>query len=109
MLIRDSRGRTLAKTIVYRVVAVALLAAITYSYTGSAGEATTITVLFNGVGTIAYYGLERLWEYVQWGRGKPGSAVSDGDRRPEGPAFAGTRAAPAPGSPETDSEVRQVT
>ena len=100
-MIRDSRGRTLAKTIVYRVVAVALLAGITYSYTGSAGEATTITVLFNAVGTIAYYGLERLWEYVQWGRGRLGSSV-----KPVGPFFAGTRATPTPGSPKAESEVR---
>ena len=67
-LSRDSRRRTLAKTVVYRTVAIALLAGIAYFYTGNAGEATTITVLFNVTGAIAYYGLERLWEAVHWGR-----------------------------------------
>ena len=70
---RDSRGRSLAKTVVYRVWAVALLAAISYYFTGNAGEATTITILFNVGGTLAYYGLERLWASLDWGRSAPGS------------------------------------
>ena len=79
MLGRDSKGRTLAKTIVYRVVAIALLAALTYYLTGNAGEATTITILFNVAGTGAYYGLERLWEYVEWGRNPVEGASSRSD------------------------------
>jgi len=79
-LSRDSRRRTLAKTGVYRVVAIALLAGITYYYTGNAGEATVITILFNVTGTIAYYGLERLWDAIQWGRGKTVPATSQEDR-----------------------------
>ena len=65
----DSRGRSLAKTVVYHVWAVAFLAAISYYFTGNAREATTITVLFNAGGTLACYGLERLWESLDWGRG----------------------------------------
>ena len=72
-LSRDSRGRSLTKTAVYRVWAVALLAAISYYFTGNAGEATTITILFNVGGTLAYYGLERLWEGLNWGRNAPES------------------------------------
>ena len=48
--------------------AIALLAAISYYFTGNAGEATTITILFNVGGTLAYYSLERLWESLDWGR-----------------------------------------
>jgi uncharacterized membrane protein len=77
---RDSRRRTLAKTMVYRVVAIALLAGITYYYTGSAGEATAITILFNVTGAVSYYGLERLWEEVQWGRRRTETPVNQGDR-----------------------------
>jgi uncharacterized membrane protein len=47
---------------------VALLAGITFYYTGNAGEATTITILFNAGGTLVYYALERLWDSVEWGR-----------------------------------------
>jgi len=85
---RDSRRRTLAKTLVYRMVAIALLAAITYYYTGSAGEATLITILFNATGTIAYYGLERLWESIPWGRGKLESTQSQEGRLQGGPSLA---------------------
>ena len=81
---RDSRGRTLAKTIVYRVVAIALLAAITYYLTGDAGEATTITILFNVGGTVSYYGLERLWEYIDWGRSASETKLSGIDGRAMG-------------------------
>ena len=101
-MIRDSRGRTLAKTMVYRVVAIALLAGITYYYTGNAGEATTITILFNVMGTVAYYGLERLWEYVLWGRGKLVTAASEVGSEPASPFIGGTRAAPSQGSLKTE-------
>jgi uncharacterized membrane protein len=68
LLSRDSRTRSLAKTVVYRVVAIALLALVGYVYTGNAGEATTISILFNAAGALAYYVIERLWESVEWGR-----------------------------------------
>ena len=102
---RDSRGRTLAKTAVYRLVAIALLGGITFYFTGNAGEATTITIIFNALGTVAYYGLERLWEYILWGRGNPGSPVSQRVSKPAMPLFGGARIAQAPISPKTDSEV----
>jgi uncharacterized membrane protein len=69
LLSRDSRTRSLAKTLVYRVVAIALLAVVGYLYTGNAGEATTISILFNLAGALAYYVIERLWESIEWGRG----------------------------------------
>jgi uncharacterized membrane protein len=106
-LSRDSRGRTLAKTAVYRLVAVALLGGITFYYTGNAGEATTITIIFNVLGTIAYYGLERLWEYVLWGRGDAGSPVSLRVSKPLAPLSGDARASALPGSRETDSEVNR--
>jgi uncharacterized membrane protein len=107
-LIRDSRGRTIAKTVVYRLVAIALLAGTTYYYTGSAGEATTITILFNVVGTVAYYGLERLWEYVLWGRGTIKPVASQGDGKPATPFRVRTQTAPAPGPSRTESEVNSA-
>jgi len=91
---------------VYRVVAIALLAGITYYCTGNAGEATTITILFNVMGTASYYGLERLWEYVLWGRGKLATAASEAGSKPSNPFIEGARVAPSPGSLKTDSEVK---
>jgi len=79
-LSRDTRERSLAKTVVYRVLAIAMLAGITYYYTGNAGEAGLITILFNASGTVAYYGLERLWESVEWGRDKIDASLSQKGR-----------------------------
>jgi hypothetical protein len=39
----------------YRIAVVALLAAVTYYFTGNAGEATAISVVFNVAGSAVYY------------------------------------------------------
>jgi len=64
----ESRARSLAKTLSYRVIVIALLAAITYAFTGNAGETTVITVVFNIFGATIYYGFERLWDAIKWGK-----------------------------------------
>ncbi len=52
----------------YRIVIFALLAAITYYFTGNAGQTTVISIVFNVLGSVVYYGYERLWDVIQWGR-----------------------------------------
>lgn len=64
----ETKARSLAKTLAYRVVAVVLLAAVTYVFTGNPGETTVVTLVFNAGGTAAYYGLERLWDGIDWGK-----------------------------------------
>lgn len=64
----DTKARSIAKTLAYRIVAIALLATITYAFTGNLGETTVVTVVFNVAGAAAYYGLERAWDRVDWGR-----------------------------------------
>ena len=64
----ESRARSLTKTLTYRVVVIALLAVVTYAFTGNAGETTVITVVFNAGGAAFYYGFERLWDAVEWGK-----------------------------------------
>jgi len=64
----DTRARSLAKTLVYRVAAVLLLAAVTFVFTGNLGETTFVTVVFNAAGAAVYYGLERAWDRTDWGR-----------------------------------------
>jgi uncharacterized membrane protein len=63
----ETRARSLAKTVVYRIVAIVMLAVITYVFTGNLGETTVVSVLFNAGGALAYYGLERYWDGVHWG------------------------------------------
>jgi uncharacterized membrane protein len=103
VLSRDSRGRSLAKTVVYRVVAIALLAGISYYYTGNAGEAGLITILFNASGTIAYYGLERIWESVEWGRDRMGVSHGREGRGPVEPFLSSHGGvSPSPLKPDPD-------
>ena len=64
----ETRTRSLTKTLSYRVVVAALLAAVAYAFTGNAGQTTVITVVFNAGGTVVYYGYERLWDAITWGR-----------------------------------------
>jgi uncharacterized membrane protein len=64
----ETRARSLAKTLAYRIVAIVLLAAVTYAFTGNPGETTLVTVVFNVLGAGAYYLLERLWNGIGWGR-----------------------------------------
>ena len=64
----ETRARSLAKTLAYRIVAIILLAAVTYSFTGNPGETTLVTVVFNVAGAAAYYCLERFWDGIGWGR-----------------------------------------
>ena len=65
---KETKARSLAKTVAYRAVVVLLLAAITYAFTGNAGESTLITLVFNAAGSIVYYGMERIWDGVSWGK-----------------------------------------
>lgn len=64
----ESRARSLTKTLTYRVIVIALLAAVTYAFTGNAGETTVITAVFNIGGAAIYYGFERLWDAIEWGK-----------------------------------------
>ena len=64
----ESRTRSLTKTLSYRVIIIALLAAVTFTFTGNAGETTVITVVFNIGGAVIYYVFERLWDAIEWGK-----------------------------------------
>jgi len=45
-----------------------MLALLTFYFTGDPGTTTIITVLFNLGGAAVYYGFERLWDTISWGR-----------------------------------------
>jgi uncharacterized membrane protein len=64
----ETKARSFAKMITYRVTVAALLAAITFYVTGNASTTALITVVFNVGGSLLYYGFERLWDAVPWGR-----------------------------------------
>jgi len=77
-LVSETRWRSLVKTLIYRVVVIALLAVITYALTGNAGETTIITIVFNTSAAVIYYGFERFWDAVSWGKRGFGGGPSEG-------------------------------
>jgi len=64
----DTKKRSWAKSITWRVIGILLLGSISYLITGSWKEMTTITALFHGIRVIMYYYHERVWECVSWGK-----------------------------------------
>ncbi|MDA4127775.1 MAG: DUF2061 domain-containing protein [Thaumarchaeota archaeon] len=64
----ETRARSIVKTLSYRIVVGALLALLTFYITGNPGTTTIITVVFNLGGAAIYYGFERLWNSIGWGR-----------------------------------------
>ena len=64
----DTRRRSAAKSVTWRVVGIVLLGIISYAITGNWKEMTIITILFHSIRLIMYYYHERLWERVSWGK-----------------------------------------
>ncbi|HEY72560.1 MAG: hypothetical protein DRJ03_04920 [Chloroflexi bacterium] len=66
----DTKKRSWAKSIVWRVIGILLLGLIAYLITGDLTEMTLITVLFHGIRLVLYYYHERTWERIAWGKVK---------------------------------------
>jgi len=67
---RDSRLRSLVKSITWRVMGIIILAGLAWWFTGNVEQTTLITVTFHGIRVILYYFHERIWERIKWGREK---------------------------------------
>lgn len=63
----QGRPRALVKTLVYRVVMVAITIAVAFVFTQNTSEALNIGIVTNVVKTGTYYGYERLWDRIAWG------------------------------------------
>lgn len=66
----DTKKRSWAKSIVWRVIGILLLGLIAYLITGDLTEMTLITILFHGIRLVLYYYHERAWERIDWGKMK---------------------------------------
>jgi uncharacterized membrane protein len=64
----DTKKRSAAKSITWRVVGILILGGITYAFTGSLKSSAGITIIFNAIRLVLYYWHERIWEKVEWGR-----------------------------------------
>lgn len=60
----DSQKRSIAKSVIWRIVGVVVLASITYAYTGNWIQTGLITVLHHGIFLIVFYLHERFWLWI---------------------------------------------
>ncbi len=64
----ETKARSWAKSIVWRVIGIFLLGGIAYAVTGRWEEVTMITLVFHSLRLVLYYFHERLWLRIEWGR-----------------------------------------
>lgn len=67
----DSKKRSLAKSVSWRIIGILILGAITYIITGDWKETGIISFVFHTIRLVLYYYHERAWENVKWGRKMP--------------------------------------
>jgi uncharacterized membrane protein len=63
----ETRQRTLARTISYRITAWLFTIFWTYLFFGNLGEATGFATLLHILLSIDYYFHERIWLKIKWG------------------------------------------
>ncbi|MGB2763852.1 MAG: DUF2061 domain-containing protein [Candidatus Aminicenantes bacterium] len=64
----ETRTRAWIKSVVWRILGIAILLVISWFATHSLKEMTMITLFFHGIRIILYYFHERIWEKISWGR-----------------------------------------
>lgn len=64
----ETHTRAWVKSIVWRILGIVILGAISWLVTHNWKEMTIITVIFHVVRVILYYFHERVWERIPWGR-----------------------------------------
>ena len=67
----DHPKRSFIKSITWRIIAVLTTMAVVYLYSRDLRESFVIGIGANLVKFFLYYGHERLWEKVEFGRFKP--------------------------------------
>ncbi|MEK7579231.1 MAG: DUF2061 domain-containing protein [Patescibacteria group bacterium] len=68
MIFNETRTRTVAKTVSWRILATLLTWATVYWFTGLVRESLKITLTAAVLSMIVYYIFERLWNMASWGR-----------------------------------------
>lgn len=68
MAVGESKKRSIVKMLTYRALLTALLAIISWIFTGNLGQTTVITIVFSVSATAIYYLHERVWNAIKWER-----------------------------------------
>lgn len=67
----DSPGRSIAKSLSWRVIATFVTATVAYAVTRELEFAAAVGAIDTLIKLLAYYGHERLWNRVRLGRARP--------------------------------------
>lgn len=67
---RERWSRSFAKAVTYRIAIMLLDFAAIYLFTGKADVAVGFMAASNVYTTVAYYGHERAWDAISWGKEK---------------------------------------
>ena len=67
-MFKETKSRSVVKSIIWRVVATLLTWGVIYFFNGSAGDSLKITLWAAGLSMVAYYIHERIWNKVRWGK-----------------------------------------
>ncbi len=65
---RESRLRSLVKSLSYRIISIAGTGILTWAITRDIRETVSITIIIQVFLVILYYSYERIWVKINWGR-----------------------------------------
>lgn len=68
---RELRSRTIVKTLTWRVIATSTTMALAYAATGDLKLAGAIGAADVVIKLLFYYGHERAWGHIAWGKSVP--------------------------------------
>ena len=64
----ETLKRSVAKTIIWRIVGTLITWAVVYGYTGQLASSTNISLIVAVFLAMGYYINERVWNNIQWGK-----------------------------------------
>jgi len=64
----DTHPRSIAKSVSYRVLSVAVDATVAYLFTHNIALSAGIVLFVDTYSTVLYYVHERIWAHIRWGR-----------------------------------------
>jgi len=67
-VMKETRKRSILKSITWRVICIAVSILISFALTGQWDIAIAIGTVYNVITMILYYFHERIWNVVKWGR-----------------------------------------
>ncbi len=66
----EKHSRSIIKAISYRILSITVDSLVAYFFTRDVATTAGIVILVNAYSTFLYYGHERVWAHVRWGRRK---------------------------------------